>query len=86
MKLPVAGGTATTIAAAQGYPQGIAVDGISVYWTNYSDGTVMKVPAAGGTPTILASDQNGPNSIAVSATSVCWTNYDDGTVARLTPK
>jgi hypothetical protein len=86
MKIPSAGGTATTLASDQVYPQGIAVDGTNVYWTNYGDGTVMKVPAGGGTPTILAAGQSGPNSIAVGATSVCWTNYDDGTVARLTPK
>jgi hypothetical protein len=86
VKVASAGGTPTTLAADQVYPQGIAVDGTSVYWTTYGDGTVVKLPASGGTPFTVASGQNGPNSIAVSATSVYWTNYDDGTVARLTPK
>jgi len=45
------GGTLTTLASGQNWPQGIAVDATSVYWTNYRGGTVMKVPTGGGTPT-----------------------------------
>jgi hypothetical protein len=43
MKLPLGGGTSTTLASGQSGPRRIAVDGTSVYWTNYINGTVMKL-------------------------------------------
>jgi len=43
MKVPTGGGTPTTLASGQTLPHGIAIDAMSVYWTNYSDGTVMKL-------------------------------------------
>jgi hypothetical protein len=74
------------LASGQTYPMYIALEATSVYWTNYTGGTVMKVPTGGGTPTTLASGQTLPHDIAIDATSVYWTNYSDGTVMKLTPK
>jgi hypothetical protein len=45
MKVPLGGGTATTLASVQNYnPECIVVDSTSVYWTAGmdGDGTVMK--------------------------------------------
>jgi hypothetical protein len=41
MKVPIAGGSATTLAAAPGGPYGIVVDGTSVYWAE--GGAVKKL-------------------------------------------
>jgi hypothetical protein len=62
---------------------GIAIDSMSVYWTNYHSGTIMKVPRDGGAATTLAAGQCRPSGIAVDGTSVYWTNQADGTIARL---
>ena len=43
MKMPIGGGTPTTLASGQNAPRYITVDATSVYWTNYSGGTVMKL-------------------------------------------
>jgi hypothetical protein len=91
-KVPIAGGSTTTLAAGQRNPGGITVDATSVYWVNRDDGTVMKVPTAGGGLTTLASGQVDPSAIAVDGTSGYWTNpYGDGgvppgSVMKLTPK
>jgi hypothetical protein len=99
MKVPLGGGTATTLASGQHDPYAIVVDSSNVYWGNagtqteaYNDGAVMKVPLGGGTPTTLATGQGGVYGIAVDETSVYWTTQETsqtpgiGNVMKLTPK
>src|SRR5205814_7527236 len=86
VKMPLAGGTPTTLASRQGHPLAIAVDPTNVYWVNggtrepgtfnrHADGSTMKVPLAGGVPVTLASGQRGHDAVAIDATSVYWANY-----------
>jgi len=74
-KVPIGGGTVTTLAQGLSNPCYIAVSGGTAYWTNYSDGTVQSISTsltAPGTPMTLATDAAGDNAngIAVSGTTV----------------
>jgi hypothetical protein len=87
MKAPLMGGGAPIALATYPFvyaPNGLALDGENVYWTN-SNGTVMKVPKDGGCPELLA-NAFIPWGIAVDQTHVYWTNegYDGtGTVMKV---
>jgi hypothetical protein len=92
MQMPV-DGSLPPVALASGQlpePMGLAFDGESLYWTNYSIpfedsvGSIMTAPLDGGAWTELAAAQS--YHLAVDGTSVYWTSYVGGTILRLTPK
>jgi hypothetical protein len=74
MKVPLAGGTPTTLASYPDYStygaDGIAVGEGSVYWT-FGD-TLMQVPIGGGPSTAFWTTMGGVGRVAVDATSVYW--------------
>jgi hypothetical protein len=87
MKVPLSGGTVTTLATPIpglefGNASGaVEVDSSSVYWSVPGDGTVMKVAIDGGAPTTLASGFYFPEgspyggfSIVLEGMSVYWLN------------
>ena len=63
----------TTLASGTGFPDAIAVDSNSLYWTDEAR-TVSKVPKGGGAVTVLASGQAAPYAIATDGTNVYWMN------------
>ena len=44
LKVPIGGGPPVTLASGQYVPQGIALDGANVYWTDYASSRVRKTP------------------------------------------
>jgi hypothetical protein len=82
MKVPVGGGAAIEIAAAQ--PNAVAIDHTHVYWTSRDGGggvmRASKDTDGMGPFTALAVGLGLPYSIAVDDTAVYWTVRDLGTV------
>lgn len=77
-RVPIGGGTVTTIATGQASPRGIFVSGSTVYWVNYGNGEVMSAAITGGGVVALAASQSGPTSLVVVGSKVYWTNYMGG--------
>jgi hypothetical protein len=71
-----------TLAGGQSFPNGIAVDATSTYWSDIAtgnhDGSIMKCAIADcpGTLTTLASNIYFVGGVAVDATNVYWASMD----------
>jgi hypothetical protein len=87
LRMPIDGGTPTTLASGPGTPA-IAVDSESVYWATTN--ALVKVPVGGGKVTTIAPNQRLSVAIAVDTTSVYWLNRGsnsiEGSVMKATPK
>ncbi len=74
---PSGGCSATAIATGQDAtgPDGIALDGDTLYWVNRAGGTVMRLSASGGAPQPIA-QANEPMAVAASQGYVAWAAQD----------
>lgn len=74
-------GPTRALAVAQTAPNGVVVDGASIYWLNAlgeadGDGAVMTCAIDECSPRTLAAGQPYPLVIAVDAMAIYWTNFD----------
>jgi len=77
VRMPLGGGTISTVATNQDAPHGVVVGGVNVFWFNNSNPrSVVMAPIGGGTPTTL---QSGPaGAIASDSSYVYWTTLPSG--------
>jgi hypothetical protein len=83
-KMPLAGSSFVTLAAAPSDPWSIAIHGTSAFWL--AGGSLVTVPVAGGTPTTLASStgasNDGVNMLALDSVNVYWIDFGPGLVLQ----
>jgi hypothetical protein len=72
--VPFAGGEVKTLASGQGELFGMVLAGTHLYWTSYSQGTIVRMSVDGGATTTLATGQDRPMRIAADCSDVYWTN------------
>lgn len=74
----------STIAQGHKGPRDLAVDEMHVYFTSYTDGTIVRVPKSGGDANVLATGQVNPWRIALDARFVYWVGEsEDGSLMRV---
>jgi hypothetical protein len=74
MRVPVGGGSATTLATGVGFlSEGLAVNSTNLYWTRNS--SIWSLPVTGGTPVAVATNQGalGVPPPVLDASFVYWT-------------
>jgi hypothetical protein len=71
-KISKAGGPVTVLAAA-GNPNGIATNGSTVFWSEWSDQAIDAVSTFGGAAAVLAKTRGAPGPVAADAMNVYWT-------------
>ena len=83
-RVPIAGGSVTTLASGQAEPIGLAVDSTAgvVYWTNTGDGTIRSVSTNGGAVSLVAQGQMDPLNLGLDANNLYWTDPGRGTVMK----
>jgi hypothetical protein len=88
MQVALAGGNVTTLASQESVPVGIALQGNTVYWTEYglgSLGLVLSAPKGGGTVVPLVANLRNPYSLAIQGNTMFWSYYSASTPASSTP-
>jgi hypothetical protein len=80
-KVSKAGGTSTTVSGTMGLPDGVLLQGSTLFFLDDSSGgSVKSVPKSGGTATTITTNDQ-PTGFAVDATHVYW-NADAKRIVR----
>ena len=89
VKAPLSGvpdGGAATVLLSGIHAYSFAMDGASLYWTDFGDSTLKKAPisglADGGAPIVLGPAGNSTNNIAIDGTYVYWSNSSSGEILK----
>jgi hypothetical protein len=81
MKVPVAGGSVTTLVAGQESPDSLLLTPTDLYYANGGGygvdapggpGAVLTLPLSGGSPSVLSSDEVSPASLERAGDSLYW--------------
>jgi hypothetical protein len=81
VRLDIASGTRSVIAANQQAPMAVATDGSYIYWTlegtapGFTDGSVMRIPWNGQTIETFAGNQTQPWAIVLTSSAAFWTTF-----------
>ncbi len=73
LRVPLTGGSPTTIASGAGCPVSLALGDVTLYVAGFDGSDITSVPLGGGTPTTLASGADRPVGVAADRASVYWT-------------
>lgn len=73
------GGSAGSLLTGLDQPEGLALAGGLVFWTQYSGG-VFRATSLGANSAPLEADSGAPYGIAAAADRVCWTDHRAGSV------
>jgi hypothetical protein len=84
VRVPVAGGSPTSIAKPNAAPSTLAEDATYIYWSTNASGTseIARAPKAGGPTETLTTGQTGYTSIAPDGTTL-WLTRTDGFVGSI---
>ncbi len=83
LRLPIAGGAAQGLASDLGLPWQIAIDGDTVYFTDYYLARVHRAPAAGGPDGVLVQGERRARGLALSEHVVYYANdYGGESIVR----
>lgn len=85
VRLDLATSTTVVLVSDLAYPNGIAVDDATVYWSNRGDGTIQSLPRGanpGDPPATLATGQAAPGAMLVDDGAIYWINAGPSTVSQ----
>ena len=92
MKVPIGGGTVTTVASTQSVPFSLVIGNGNVYWSNYglsAPGLIMSASTTTSAITPLVSGLDDPSALAIWGNTLYWTNANsspnNGFIMALTP-
>jgi hypothetical protein len=76
-RLDLPDGDLERLASADRCCDGVAVDGASAYWSDFTEGVLHRTDLASAETSLLVERQSGPAEVAADETAVYWMNWSD---------